>query len=69
LDNKGDFGKCIPDRHEHLLKLVNSFRIVSAHPKQSEIEQSTADAVFNLVLKFLLDKECEPPKKRGRKVK
>jgi hypothetical protein len=69
LNNKSDFGRCIPDRHEHLLKLVNSFRIVSAHPKQFEVDQVTADAVFNLVLKFLLDRECELPKKRGRKTK
>jgi hypothetical protein len=69
LNNKQKFGNCIPNRHEHLLKLVNSFRIVSAHPKQYEVDKNTTEAVFNLTLNFLLDQECMPLRKPGPKKK
>lgn len=66
LGNKSAFGNCIPKRHEHLLKHINEYRIVSAHPKQFKVDKKTADGIFNFTLAFLLDKECEPPKKKGR---
>ena len=64
--NKSSFGNCVPKRHEEMFKLVNEYRIVSAHPKQFEVKRETADAIFNLVLTYLLDPECELPKRRGR---
>ncbi len=66
LSNKGAFGNCIPKRHEHLLKHINEYRIISAHPKQFKVDKKTADGIFNFTLAFLLDEECEPPKKKGR---
>lgn len=67
LRNKPEFNNCIPKRHEHLLKHINEYRIVSAHPKQFNVDQKTTDGIFNFALAFLLDEECKPPKKRGRK--
>ena len=66
LRNKSAFGNCIPKRHEHLLKHINEYRIISAHPKQFKVDKKTADGIFNFTLAFLLDEECEPPKKKGR---
>ena len=69
LKNKSAFKNCIPPYYEHLLKLVNQYRIFSAHPKRFNVDRKTADGIFNFTLDFLLDKECEPPKKKGRKKK
>lgn len=64
LNNKGKFKNFIPLQHEHLLKLINQYRIISAHPKQFKVDQKTADAIFNFTLSFLLDERCKLPKPR-----
>ena len=66
IDNKSKFKTCIPRRHDNLLTLVNDYRIISAHSKQFDIDRATADAIFNLTLKFMVDDECRPVR-RGRK--
>lgn len=66
IDNKSKFKTCIPSRHDNLLTLSNDYRIISAHSKQLDIDRATADAVFNLMLKFMVDDECRPVR-RGRK--
>jgi hypothetical protein len=66
IDNKSAFKTCIPSRHDNLLTLANDYRIISAHSKRLDIDRATADAVFNLMLKFMVDDECRPVR-RGRK--
>jgi hypothetical protein len=66
IKNKSEFKTCIPYRHDNLMTLVNDYRIISAHSKQLDIDRATADAVFNLTLKFMVDDECRPVR-RGRK--
>ena len=66
INNKSTFKTCIPSRHDSLLTLVNDYRIISVHSKQRDIDRATADAVFNLTLKFMVDDECRPVR-RGRK--
>ena len=58
LNDKSAFDNCIPKKHEPLLKLINEYRIVSAHPKQFQVDRITADGIFNFTLAFLLDEEC-----------
>ena len=67
LNNKGKFKNFIPLQHEHLLKLINQYRIISAHPKQFKVDKKTADAIFNFTLSFLLDEGCKLPKPRKHK--
>ena len=60
IENKYKFNNCIPKLHDGLLKLVNEYRILSAHSKKKEITKINADAIFNLVIVFLLGPECWP---------
>ncbi|MFX1563783.1 MAG: hypothetical protein ACFFDP_10825 [Promethearchaeota archaeon] len=69
LQHPHRFHNCIPHRHQKLLELVNSYRTISAHPKGILVDVNTADAVFNLTMKFLIDDDCQPPKRRGPKKK
>jgi hypothetical protein len=66
LDNKKKFYSCIPGRHDYLLKLVNEYRIISAHSKQQKLDKSTTNAMLTLTIKFLVDEKCQPVR-RGRK--
>ncbi len=70
INNKKRFQTCIPHRHDNLLTLINDYRIISAHSKQFDLDRATADAIFNLTLKFLIDDDCQPvvrKKKRDHK--
>jgi len=58
LEDKSAFDDCIPKKHEPLLKLINEYRIVSAHPRQFQVDRKTADGILNFTLAFLLDEEC-----------
>lgn len=55
LDHKESFNNVVPSKHEKPLKLLNSFRIFSAHPKEEELNWKNANAVLNLTFDFLLD--------------
>jgi hypothetical protein len=66
IDNKKSFHSCIPHRHDNLLTLVNDYRIISAHSKQFDLDSPTADAIFNLTLKFLIDDECHPVSRKKK---
>ena len=58
LNNKHEFNNCIPQKHDHVLKLLNKYRIFSVHAKQVTIDQNEADALFNLTLIFIFDPKC-----------
>jgi len=57
-ENKSSFNNCIPKLHDGLMKLVNDYRIISAHSKKRDITKSNTEAVFNLVIAFLIDPDC-----------
>lgn len=66
LDNEGKFQSCIPNRHHNLLSLTNDYRILSAHSKQSDFDRPIADAILNLTIKFLIDNDCRPVRRKKR---
>lgn len=55
--------KIIPERHLPLIKLLNTYRIFSAHPKNERIEFNIASSILNLSFSFLLDERLDIPKK------
>ena len=59
IDNKEQYKSKIPEEHEHLLGLCNTYRIFSVHPKEVEITKNKASAVLNLSIAFLIDKKTQ----------
>lgn len=59
LKNKGEYQNVIPEKHEPLLRLCNTYRIFSVHPKTEEINKRVAESVLNLTLEFLLDRSLK----------
>ena len=58
LEHEDDkYANMLPTRHEPLLKLCNTYRVFSVHPKQEEINRKVATSVLNLTLEFLLDEK------------
>lgn len=53
----------IPEKHIPLIKLLNSYRIVSAHPRFEEIDYNISNSILSLSFAFLLDPNLEIPKK------
>lgn len=58
---KGILDELIPEEHMPLIKLLNYYRIVSAHPKDSEIDFNVASSIIHLSFAFLLDKNLKIP--------
>lgn len=57
LTNKENYNNCVPDKHEQLLELCNTYRIFSVHPKKENISLRIANSILNLTFEFLLDKK------------
>ena len=53
--------KVIPDKHLPLMKLLNQYRIFSAHPKDESIDYNLAHSIISLSFAFLLDKKLGIP--------
>lgn len=47
----------IPDRHRSLLDIVNTYRILSAHPFMAKADNKVSESIINLSFLFLLDPE------------
>ncbi len=60
LDNKAKYQEVIPEKHEHLLGLCNTYRIFSVHPKAEKIDSTTVNSIFNLTILFLTDQNTKP---------
>ncbi|HUI28967.1 MAG TPA: hypothetical protein VLX91_02030 [Candidatus Acidoferrales bacterium] len=56
--------KIVPDRHKSLLDIVNTYRILSAHPLVPAIDHKISESVINLSFLFLLDPDLEIPNKK-----
>jgi len=59
IDNKEQYKSKIPEEHEHLLRLCNTYRILSVQPKEVEITKNKASAVLNLSIAFLTDEKTQ----------
>lgn len=57
LTNKEKYKNVIPEKHESLLNLCNTYRIFSVHPKKEKIIKRTANSILNLTFEFLLDEK------------
>ncbi len=58
LNNKTKFNNIVPKKFDNQLRLCNSYRILSAHAKDEEVNANDAQAILNLTLSFLLDDRC-----------
>jgi hypothetical protein len=57
LDNKPEYKNVIPEKHEPLLELCNTYRIFSVHPKKERITRQITTSIINMAFAFLLDEE------------
>ena len=53
----------IPDKHIPLVRLLNCYRIFSAHPKFENINFNITNSILSLSFAFLLDEKVTIPKK------
>jgi len=60
IDNKSKYRNVVPDRHDHLLGLCNTYRTFSVHPKKQRITGGVASSIFNLAIEFLTDSNTNP---------
>lgn len=51
------FKKVLPDKHSHLMEILNTYRIFSAHPKEEEISYQTAKSILSFSCILLVDPE------------
>lgn len=57
-------GKLIPEKHIPLIRLVNQYRIFSAHPSDERMnDRNIAASIINLSFSFLIDKSLQIPQK------
>lgn len=69
LQNLDQFSRLLPPGYEDLIKQIDSYRRLFAHPEQVSVDERNADIVFTQTLRFLCDSECQPPKKPEPKKK
>lgn len=57
IKNKNEYNSVIPEKHENLLNLCNTYRILAVHARPERITQGIAESILNLTFAFLLDDE------------
>lgn len=60
VSNRESYKKVVPEKHEPLLQLCNTYRIFSVHPKKEEIPGMVAVSILGLAIAFLTDPENRP---------
>lgn len=60
ISNKKDYKNVVPERHEPLLDLCNTYRTFSVHPKKQKIRPPIASSILNLAIEFLIDQDTKP---------
>lgn len=60
IQNKQAYKNVVPNKHEPLLQLCNTYRIFSVHPKKEYVTPSIASSILNLSLVFLTDQSTKP---------
>lgn len=59
MDNKDQYKRIIPRKHEPLLDLCNQYRVFSVHPKKEQITRPIATSIVNMTFAFLLDEDLK----------
>lgn len=60
VSNKGNYKNVVPEKHEPLLQLCNTYRTFSVHPKKQKITGRLASSILNLAIEFLVDQDTKP---------
>ena len=60
VQNKGKYKNVVPEKHEPLLQLCNTYRTFSVHPKKQKITGRLASSILNLAIEFLIDQDTKP---------
>jgi hypothetical protein len=60
LKNKSKYKTVVPNKHDHLLQLCNTYRIFSVHPKKQKIKLTVASSILTLAIDFLTDQDTKP---------
>ncbi|UCE74358.1 MAG: hypothetical protein JSV56_01270 [Methanomassiliicoccales archaeon] len=59
-DNKyNKFKKILPEKHNHLMEILNIYRIFSAHPKDEYISNQTSKSILSFSFLLLIDENLE----------
>jgi hypothetical protein len=59
LANKEEYQNIIPEKHEHLLRYSNTYRVFSVHPKREKITRLIANSILCMTFSFLFDEELK----------
>jgi len=59
-ENEDSYQNIVPDKHDALLALCNTYRIFSVHPKSEHISGGIATSILNLSITFLSDPDSTP---------
>lgn len=60
VNNKDNYKNVVPEKHEPLLQLCNTYRTFSVHPKKQKITSRLATSILNLAIEFLTDQDTKP---------
>ena len=60
VNNKDSYKNVVPEKHEPLLQLCNTYRTFSVHPKKQKITSRLATSILNLAIEFLTDQDTKP---------
>lgn len=60
VNNKDNYKNVVPEKHEPLLQLCNTYRTFSVHPKKQKITGRLASSIFHLSMEFLTDQDTKP---------
>ncbi len=60
IQNKDKYKNVVPEKHEPLLQLCNTYRTLSVHPKKQVIKGTIAGSILNLSIEFLIDQDTKP---------
>jgi hypothetical protein len=60
VTNKDSYKNVVPEKHEPLLQLCNTYRTFSVHPKKQRITSRLATSILNLAIEFLTDQNTKP---------
>lgn len=59
-NNKDRYKNVVPEEHEPLLQLCNTYRTFSVHPKKRKITGRLAGSILDLAIEFLTDQDTKP---------
>lgn len=60
VHNKEKYNNIVPEKHEPLLDLCNTYRTFSVHPKKQRITPRLASSILDLAIEFLTDQNTKP---------